>query len=108
MSRTASAISASVTVTKSASPSSSVAKVSSYVERVATPSAKVAARSVWRGAPACHPSCAADAPAAIYLCGEEGKELSGQHFYSRHLLRDRVNNGVDLYQGDEAFLAQYK
>ena len=26
----------------------------------------------------------------------------------RHLLRDRVNNGVDLYQGDEAFLAQYK
>ena len=46
--------------------------------------------------------------AAIYLCGEEGKALSGQHFYSRHLLRDRVNNGVDLYQGDEAFLAQYK
>ncbi|MHB8375770.1 MAG: SDR family NAD(P)-dependent oxidoreductase [Dehalococcoidia bacterium] len=38
--------------------------------------------------------------AAIYLCGEEGNELSGQHFYSRHLLRDRVNNGVDLYQGD--------
>ncbi|MDE3096542.1 MAG: SDR family oxidoreductase [Chloroflexota bacterium] len=38
--------------------------------------------------------------AAIYLCGEEGKPLSGQHFYSRHLLRDRVNNGVDLYQGD--------
>jgi citronellol/citronellal dehydrogenase len=46
--------------------------------------------------------------AAIYLCGEEGKALSGQHFYSRHLLRDRVNNGVDLYQGDAAFLAQYK
>jgi citronellol/citronellal dehydrogenase len=46
--------------------------------------------------------------AAIYLCGEDGKELSGQHFYSRHLLRDRVNNGVDLYQGDEAFLAHYK
>src|SRR4029078_10296700 len=46
--------------------------------------------------------------AAIYLCGDEGKALSGQHFYSRHLLRDRVNNGVDLYQGDEAFLAQYK
>ena len=46
--------------------------------------------------------------AAIYLCGEEGKELSGQHFYSRHLLQDRVNNGVDLYQGDAAFLAQYK
>ena len=38
--------------------------------------------------------------AAIYLCGEEGKELSGQHFYSRDLLRERVNNGVDLYQGD--------
>ncbi len=46
--------------------------------------------------------------AAIYLCGDEGKALSGQHFYSRHLLRDRVNNGVDLYQGDAAFLAQYK
>ena len=46
--------------------------------------------------------------AAIYLCSEEGRELSGQHFYSRQLLRDRVNNGVDLYQGDEAFLAQYK
>jgi NAD(P)-dependent dehydrogenase (short-subunit alcohol dehydrogenase family) len=46
--------------------------------------------------------------AAIYLCGEEGKELNGQHFYSRHLLRDRVNNGVDLYQGDAEFLAQYK
>ena len=40
--------------------------------------------------------------AAIYLCGEEGKALSGQHFYSRHLLRDRVNGGVDLYQGTEA------
>ena len=38
---------------------------------------------------------------------DEAKELSGQHFYSRHLLRDRVNNGKDLYQGDEAFLAQY-
>jgi hypothetical protein len=24
------------------------------------------------------------------------------------LLRDCVNNGVDLYQGDAAFLAQYK
>jgi 3-oxoacyl-[acyl-carrier protein] reductase len=46
--------------------------------------------------------------AAIYLCGEEAKELSGQHFYSRTLLKERVNNGVDLYQGDEAFLAQYK
>ena len=46
--------------------------------------------------------------AAIWLCGDEAKELSGQHFYSRHLLRDRVNNGKDLYQGDEAFLAQYK
>ena len=46
--------------------------------------------------------------AAIYLCGEEAKELSGQHFYSRHLLRDRVNNGVDLYQGDAEFLARYK
>jgi citronellol/citronellal dehydrogenase len=42
--------------------------------------------------------------AAIYLCGEEGKELSGQHFYSRHLLRDRVNNGADLYQGDASLL----
>ncbi len=40
--------------------------------------------------------------AATYLCGEEGKALSGQHFYSRHLLRDRVNNGQDLYQGDES------
>jgi citronellol/citronellal dehydrogenase len=46
--------------------------------------------------------------AAIYLCGDDGKPLSGQHFYSRHLLRDRVNNGVDLYQGDEEFLAHYK
>jgi len=46
--------------------------------------------------------------AAIYLCGDEAKELTGQHFYSRHLLRDRVNDGKDLYQGDEAFLAQYK
>ncbi len=45
--------------------------------------------------------------AAIYLCGDEAKELSGQHFYSRSLLRDRVNGGVDLYEGDEAFLAQY-
>ncbi len=42
--------------------------------------------------------------AAIYLAGEEGKELSGKHFYSRHLLRDRVNNGQDLYQGDESTL----
>lgn len=46
--------------------------------------------------------------AAIYLCGDEGRELSGQHFYSRTLLKERVNNGQDLYQGDEAFLAQYK
>ena len=46
--------------------------------------------------------------AAIYLCGEEGKALSGQHFYSRHLLRDCVNNGVDLYQGDAEFLARYR
>jgi len=46
--------------------------------------------------------------AAIYLCGDEAKELSGQHFYSRHLLRDRVNNGVDLYQGDAALLARFK
>jgi citronellol/citronellal dehydrogenase len=40
--------------------------------------------------------------AAIYLCSDEAKELSGQHFYSRHLLRDRVNKGQDLYQGDES------
>ena len=33
---------------------------------------------------------------------DEAKDLSGQHFYSRHLLRDRVNNGQDLYQGDES------
>ena len=46
--------------------------------------------------------------AAIYLAGDEGKPLSGQHFYSRHLLRDRVNNGVDLYQGDEAMLASMR
>jgi len=46
--------------------------------------------------------------AAIYLCGEEAKELSGQHFYSRHLLRDRVNDGDDLYQGDAALLARFK
>ena len=46
--------------------------------------------------------------AAIWLCGEEGKALSGQHFYSRTLLKERVNGGVDQYQGDEAFLAQYK
>ncbi|HYM14666.1 MAG TPA: SDR family NAD(P)-dependent oxidoreductase [Dehalococcoidia bacterium] len=46
--------------------------------------------------------------AAVYLCGEDARDLSGQHVYSRHLLRDRVNNGVDLYQGDEAFLAQFK
>jgi len=44
--------------------------------------------------------------AAIYLCGEEGKALSGQHFYSRHLLRDHVNGGVDKYQGDEALLKE--
>ena len=46
--------------------------------------------------------------AAIYLCGEEGKALSGQHFYSRTLLKDYVHDGVDLYQGDAAFLAQFK
>jgi NAD(P)-dependent dehydrogenase (short-subunit alcohol dehydrogenase family) len=46
--------------------------------------------------------------AAIYLCGDEAKDLSGQHFYSRHLLRDRVNGGQDLYQGDEALLAQFR
>ena len=45
--------------------------------------------------------------AAIYLCGEEGKALSGQHFYSRTLLKDRVNNGKDLYQGDDALLKEY-
>ena len=27
--------------------------------------------------------------AAVYLCGDEAKPLSGQHFYSRALLRDR-------------------
>jgi hypothetical protein len=46
--------------------------------------------------------------AAIYLCGEEGKAFSGQHFYSRTLLKERVNNGVDLYQGDDEFLASFK
>ena len=46
--------------------------------------------------------------AAIYLCGDEAVSLSGEHFYSRHLLRDRVNNGADLYQGDDALLAQYR
>jgi len=46
--------------------------------------------------------------AAIYLCSDEAKELSGEHFYSRHLLRDRVNNGADLYQGDEQLLAQFR
>ncbi len=46
--------------------------------------------------------------AAIYLCSDEAKELSGQHLYSRHLLRDRVNDGIDLYEGDEAFLARFK
>jgi hypothetical protein len=46
--------------------------------------------------------------AAIYLCSDDAKELSGQHLYSRHLLRDRVNDGVDLYQGDEAMLAQFR
>jgi citronellol/citronellal dehydrogenase len=45
--------------------------------------------------------------AAIWLCGEEAKPLSGQHFYSRTLLKERVNNGVDLYQGDEALLKEY-
>jgi NAD(P)-dependent dehydrogenase (short-subunit alcohol dehydrogenase family) len=44
--------------------------------------------------------------AAIYLCSDEAKDLSGQHFYSRHLLRDRVNNGKDLYQGDDALLKE--
>jgi hypothetical protein len=44
--------------------------------------------------------------AAIYLCSDEAKELSGQHFYSRHLLRDRVNNGQDLYQGDASLFAK--
>jgi citronellol/citronellal dehydrogenase len=46
--------------------------------------------------------------AAIYLCGDEGKVLSGQHFYSRTLLKERVNDGEDLYQGDAAFLASFK
>jgi len=27
--------------------------------------------------------------AAVFLCGDEAKSLSGQHFYSRRLLRDR-------------------
>jgi citronellol/citronellal dehydrogenase len=45
--------------------------------------------------------------AAIYLCGEEGKPLSGQHFYSRTLLKERVNNGQDLYQGDDALLKEH-
>jgi NAD(P)-dependent dehydrogenase (short-subunit alcohol dehydrogenase family) len=44
--------------------------------------------------------------AAIYLCSDEARELSGQHFYSRHLLRDRVNGGKDLYQGDEQLLRE--
>ena len=64
MSRTASAISASVTVTKSARPDSNVGKVSAYDERVATPSANVFARAVVRGSRACQLSCAAAAPAA--------------------------------------------
>lgn len=46
--------------------------------------------------------------AAVWLCGDEAKPLSGQHFYSRTLLKERVNGGRDLYQGDAAFLAQYK
>ena len=46
--------------------------------------------------------------AAIDLCSDEAKALSGEHFYSRTLLKERVNGGVDKYQGDEAFLAQYK
>ncbi len=45
--------------------------------------------------------------AAIYLCGEEGKALSGQHFYSRTLLKERVNDNKDLYQGDDALLREY-
>lgn len=45
--------------------------------------------------------------AAIYLCGDEGKALSGQHFYSRRLLQERVNKGKDLYQGDDALLKEY-
>jgi citronellol/citronellal dehydrogenase len=44
--------------------------------------------------------------AAIYLCSDEARDLSGQHFYSRHLLRDRVNDGKDLYQGDEQLLRE--
>jgi citronellol/citronellal dehydrogenase len=44
--------------------------------------------------------------AAIYLCSDEAKALSGQHFYSRHLLRDRVNGGKDLYQGDDQLVAE--
>jgi hypothetical protein len=27
--------------------------------------------------------------AAVYLCGDQAKELTGQHFYSRALLRER-------------------
>jgi hypothetical protein len=46
--------------------------------------------------------------AAIYLCSNEAKALSGEHFYSRTLLMERVNGGKDLYQGDEEFLAQFK
>jgi NAD(P)-dependent dehydrogenase (short-subunit alcohol dehydrogenase family) len=46
--------------------------------------------------------------AAIYLCGDDGKALSGQHFYSRELLKERVNGGVDLFQGDEEFLASFR
>lgn len=45
--------------------------------------------------------------AAIFLCGDEARELSGRHFYSRDLLRERVNNGEDLYQGDEELLARF-
>jgi NAD(P)-dependent dehydrogenase (short-subunit alcohol dehydrogenase family) len=46
--------------------------------------------------------------AVIYLCSEDAKELSGQHFYSRHLLKDRVNKGIDLYQGDKTLLEPFK
>ena len=45
---------------------------------------------------------------AVYLCSDEARELSGQHFYSRHLLRGRANNGADLYQGDEQLFAQFR
>ena len=46
--------------------------------------------------------------AAIYLCGEDARALSGQHFYSRMLLKESVNSGADLCQGDKKFLAGLK